>query len=266
MWSDYIPAGQLFLLFVLFVLPTDIAAATAPPGAAVYVAHCAVCHEAAGASRVPRQSTLRQLSAARISAALTSGVMRQQGAGLSSQQIKDVSDWLGAPVQQSTTVNTCPGDAPLAKQKTPGWTSWGVTPENWRYQKEGALPPGAVEHLKLKWAYGASGVKFMRSQPVVHEGRSYLGTDDGTVSALDVKTGCAFWSSKVKNVRSGLVIGRVGNEEALFFGDVTGVVHALDLRSGKDLWQSKIADHPAAFITGAPTYFEGRLYVSLASY
>ena len=266
MWSDRIPNGQLFLLFLFFFLGTDGVAAKAPPGAEVYAAHCAVCHEAVGAARVPPQSTLRQLSAARITAALTSGVMRQQGAGLSSQQIKDVSDWLGAPVQESTTVNTCPGDASPSKQKTLGWTTWGVTPENWRYQKEGTLPPKAVEHLELKWAYGASGVKFMRSQPVVSEGRVYLGTDDGKVSALDAKTGCTFWSSKVRNVRSGLVIGRASQEEALFFGDVTGVVHALDLRSGKELWQSKIADHPVAFITGAPTYYEGRLYVPLASY
>ena len=192
--------------------------------------------------------------------------MRQQGAGLSSQQIKAVSDWLGTPLQESKVVNTCASGAPGPNGKTPGWTSWGVSPQNWRYQKEGAIPPRAVEHLGLKWAYGAAGVKFMRSQPVVYEGRVYLGTDDGTVSVLDAKTGCTFWSSKVKNVRSGLVIGRAGEEEALFFGDVTGVVHALDLRSGKELWQSKIADHPAAFVTGAPTYFEGRLYVSLASY
>ena len=198
--------------------------------------------------------------------ALTSGVMRQQGAGLSGQQIKDVSEWLGTPAQESTTANACPESASLSKGKTTGWTTWGVTPENWRYQKDGGLPSQALAHLELKWAYGAAGVKFMRSQPVVYQGRVYLGTDDGTVSALDAKTGCTFWSSKVKNVRSGLAIGRAANEEALFFGDVTGVLHALALRSGKELWQSKIADHPAAFITGAPTYHEGRLYVPLASY
>lgn len=83
----------------------------------------------------------------------------------------------------------------------------------------------------------------MRSQSAVYKGRVYLGTETVSVYALDARTGCTYyWSTSVKNVRSGLSIGKAGETEALFFGDALGIAHALDLQTGRELWQTKVGD------------------------
>jgi polyvinyl alcohol dehydrogenase (cytochrome) len=43
------------------------------------------------------------------------------------------------------------------------------------------------------------------------------------------------------------------------------VMHALDAASGKELWNVKVDDHVLGRITGAPTLYQGLLYVPLAS-
>ena len=42
--------------------------------------------------------------------------------------------------------------------------------------------------------------------------------------------------------------------------------YALDADTGRTLWVRRVDDHPSARITGSPTFFEGRLYVPVASY
>jgi polyvinyl alcohol dehydrogenase (cytochrome) len=50
-----------------------------------------------------------------------------------------------------------------------------------------------------------------------------------------------------------------------YFGDLAANVHAVDAETGKFLWKTKIEEHKAARITGAPTFYAGRLYVPVAS-
>jgi polyvinyl alcohol dehydrogenase (cytochrome) len=42
-------------------------------------------------------------------------------------------------------------------------------------------------------------------------------------------------------------------------------VHAVDAATGKPLWKVKVEDHPASRVTGAPTFYNGRLYVPVSS-
>ncbi len=93
-----------------------------------------------------------------------------------------------------------------------------------------------------------------------------MGAVNGPLVALDAATGCLRWSAPVKGVRSAISIGRAAGVDALFYGDATGTEHAVALSDGRELWNRKIADHPTAIITGASAYYDGRLYVPLASY
>jgi len=162
------------------------------------------------------------------------------------------------------------------------WISWGNDPSNWRYQpaEQADIPPSEVPRLKLMWAFGIPNVRSVRSQPVIYEerirngyvSRVLVGGLDGTVYSLDAETGCTFWATKGKPVRSGLVVGRnirVGFgtfvDAAVFYGDASGGVYALDAGSGKFLWHTQADPHPAATITGTPSYFDGRLYVPVSS-
>lgn len=266
------PISRILVKFSVLLLFSLLAIqlADAQDGAQIYKTHCAQCHDAAGANRMPSRSALQKMPQEEIVKALTSGVMKQQGAPFSEDERAAVAKWLASsasPAQQTSAAAACPPQTQPSLTGA-GWTSWGAGLDNWRYQsaEQAGLPAGAVPRLKLKWAFGIPNVQMMRSQPVVYQGRVYLGSDSGSVFSLDAKTGCTYWSASLKNVRTGLVIGHAGSGEALFFGDATGVVHALDLSSGKPLWETKVADHKAALITGTPAYADGRLYVPLSSY
>jgi polyvinyl alcohol dehydrogenase (cytochrome) len=53
---------------------------------------------------------------------------------------------------------------------------------------------------------------------------------------------------------------------AVYFADTAANAYALDAETGRRLWVRRVDDHPAARITGSPTFFEGRLYVPVSSY
>jgi polyvinyl alcohol dehydrogenase (cytochrome) len=163
--------------------------------------------------------------------------------------------------------NRCAADVKPSAAKSPAWTGWGANAANWRYQNaaQARLSAADVPRLKLKWAFGIPNVKIVRSQPVIYRGRVYVGGNDGTVYSLDAVTGCAFWATTGKAVRSGLVIGKSGSADAVFYGDGSGGVYALDAMSGNFLWRTQADNHPAAAITGTPSYLDGRLYVPVSS-
>jgi polyvinyl alcohol dehydrogenase (cytochrome) len=173
-----------------------------------------------------------------------------------------------SPVAADQLTNRCAADVKEGPASLASWAGWGNNPANWRYQAatSAGFSAADVPRLKLKWAFGIPNVRIVRSQPAIYRGRVYLGGNDGTVYSLDAASGCTVWATTAaKPVRSGIVIGRAGSVDAVFFGDAAGAVYALDLDSGKLLWRTQADLHPAATITGTPSYFEGRLYVPVSS-
>jgi polyvinyl alcohol dehydrogenase (cytochrome) len=172
------------------------------------------------------------------------------------------------PVPADQIANRCAPDVKPGPPSAPAWTGWGVNPANWRFQPaaEAGISAPDVPHLKLKWAFGVPDVRIVRSQPALYGGRVYVSGNDGSVYSLDAATGCTFWATKTpKPVRSGMLVGKSGSVEAVFFGDAGGAVWALDANSGAFLWRTQADTHPAATITGTPSYFDGRVYVPVSS-
>jgi polyvinyl alcohol dehydrogenase (cytochrome) len=63
-------------------------------------------------------------------------------------------------------------------------------------------------------------------------------------------------------VRTAISIGETKTGGlAAYFGDARGYVYAVDPANGKLHWKVKIDDQPGARLTGAPTLYNGRLYV-----
>src|SRR5207247_7414697 len=93
------------------------------------------------------------------------------------------------------------------------------------------------------------------------------GSQDGTVYALDAKTGCTIWTFKAKaGVRTAIVVGTPsGASTPLYFGDGRSNVYALNASTGAQLWTQNIETHPSSHVTGAPALYQNRLYVSVAS-
>jgi polyvinyl alcohol dehydrogenase (cytochrome) len=86
------------------------------------------------------------------------------------------------------------------------------------------------------------------------------------VYSLDAATGCTYWTYEVGAImRTAISVVKVGSQWIAYFGDGGGSAHAVDAQTGKLLWKVKVDDFVTARITGAPTYYNGRLYVPVAS-
>ena len=69
---------------------------------------------------------------------------------------------------------------------------WGVTPQNTRFiaADSAQLQASDVPRLGLKWAFAYPGATRARSQPVVAGNTVFVGSQDGTIYALDIGSGC----------------------------------------------------------------------------
>ena len=151
----------------------------------------------------------------------------------------------------------------------PQWNGWGAGVTNTRFQpaEHARLEAADVPRLQLKWAFGYARSTAAQSQPAVVGGRLFVASERGVIYALDAKTGCTHWTYEAQSgVRSAMTVGRLSDgRHALFFGDFGANVYALDPATGAELWQRDVEDHAGARITGAPVFYEGRLFVPVSS-
>ena len=247
-------------------------------GAAVFQSTCATCHlNPAADSRAPNREALRQASPDAIVNALTNGSMRVQGERLSDAQRRAVAEFLtgktAAAAANAPMAGRCTS-APPAFNPAAGasWNGWGPTTANTRFQpaQTAGLTPPQIPQLKLKWAFAFPDVIAARAQPTIVGGRLFTASEKGDVFALDAKTGCYYWTFRAQaGVRGALPVGLYrtaagASRYAVFFGDGRSNAYAVDVDSGQQVWTRKVEEHPFSAITGAPTVYEGRVYVPTA--
>ena len=269
-----------FTLIVAFVATSESVFAQTAAGVVVFENKCASCHQSAQAQKAPGLSVLRKMTPEAVYASL-SKAPHTQIQGLSDDDKKTVSAILGGRklgvseiADASKMPNRCASNPPMGDTATqPMWNGWGVDPaSNARFQPASAagLTAAQVPSLKLKWAFGLPLADEAHSQPTIAGGRVFVGSDAGTVYSLDAATGCVYWSFQTDgamrvSVSIAPVKGPGTTKYAAYFGDQKANMFGLDAQSGKLLWKVKVDDHPVAQITGAPTLYEGRLYVPMAS-
>jgi polyvinyl alcohol dehydrogenase (cytochrome) len=246
-------------------------------GAKVYQNHCAGCHDS-GMQRAPQHMLLQDMTPRAIHRALTDGVMRAQGAGLSDEQKVAVAEYLAnrklAAAAATAGVKTCTGAAAVFDMNEPPvFAGWGLDLAN-THRVPAALAGVNRENvgrLELKWAFAFPDATRARSQPALAGGAILVGSHNGSVYALDRGTGCVRWSFQAEaEVRTGIVVSpwQAGDREArplAFFGDVVGNAYAVDALTGALAWKVSADDHPAATLTAAPTLYRGTLYVPVSS-
>ena len=126
------------------------------------------------------------------------------------------------------------------------------------------LDAADVPRLAVKWVFAYPGASRARSQPSVWGGVVYVGSQDGTVYALDLDSGCAHWTFKADvEVRSAITADESGKR--LFFGDIRGTLYAVDSADGGFIWRTQVDKHPDVTLTGSPRYHQGRVYAPLSS-
>jgi polyvinyl alcohol dehydrogenase (cytochrome) len=234
------------------------------PGAAVYQQTCSHCHQGQ-VPKAPQKMFLQMMSPVSILAALNTGMMKEEAAALTPEARRQVAEYLGGEkLDANRTVRQAPRCTAATGEPTqqPVANGWGFDNARFTPPDIAKLTREDVTHLQLKWAFEYPGAIRARSQPSVAFGNIYTGSQDGTVYALDLHTGCVRWASHTTaEVRTAIVVAR----SSLYFGDVIARVHALDAKSGKERWNAKVDDHPNATITGTPTFHNDVLYVPVSS-
>jgi polyvinyl alcohol dehydrogenase (cytochrome) len=191
------------------------------------------------------------------------------------------------PVALAPEKNICVQRAEPVAIGSVQWNGWGRDVDNARYQPEPAIRATDVPKLALKWAYGYQGGSQF-GQPTVVDGRLFIASSAGRIYSLDAKIGCTYWTfDAAAGSRTAIYIGELGQSKraalpkklkrtlahldvikapsAAFFGDDSGAVYALDAQKGTLLWKTQADTHALARIVGAPTLYNERLYVAVAS-
>lgn len=247
-------------------------AAQTPDGAAIFARSCTSCHNGSADTRAPAPDVLRQRSPEAILSALTAGSMRPQGGILSGAERRAVAEYLsgrslGGDVT-GASVGRCSASAANAVTGSgPAWGGWAPAATNARFQsaEQAGLSADSVPRLTLKWAFGFPDATSAWSQPTVSGGRLFVGSQNGTIYALEAKTGCVLWTFAAKaGVRTAVTVG-AQPRGTVFFGDTGSNVYALDVETGREIWSHRASDHPYARVTGTPTLYQGRLYVPVSS-
>ncbi len=255
---------------------TGSAAEPTRGGAELYQQYCESCH-AGGVVKAPEYSLLEIMPPNSILRAMQGGVMQTQAAAMSPDEQRRLAEFIAGQSLVSedlrSTALMCSDDrARFDFSARPDVRGWGVNLANHRfYDRELAGVTAAnVGELELKWAFAFPGALRARSQPAIAGGAVYVGSQDGTVYALDRETGCIRWRfSTVAEVRNGIVVADWGadSREAplLYFGDIVGYLYAVNAVTGELVWRDRPGDHPSLTLTASPALYNGRLYVPLSS-
>ncbi len=178
-----------------------------------------------------------------------------------------------APATDASKCSAALRAATFSADAGPSWNGWSPDVTNRRQQTAEAagLSAEQIPKLRLKWAFGFPETASAYAQPSVVGGRVFVGAQNGTVYALDAKTGCTYWTFRTQSaVRAAATVGPRRTAEGeraytVYVADQSAHVYALDAQTGDLLWAHKVDDLPGARITGAPTLYQDRLYVPVAS-
>ena len=229
--------------------------------AAMFARRCASCHRDGNDMRAPEPQALREMSKDSILAALDSGRMKWEAKSLAKTEKVALAEYLGK--SDVTTVAEMTGYCPRdldPPANPPIWSGWGVDLHNTRFQnaRSAGLNLEKIKNLKLKWAFGFPGAAATFGQPTSYAGKLFVGSEDGTVYALDAATGCTWWAFRASaTVKTAISVGDKGR--TLYFGDTDGYIYALNVADGSVNWKVHPESHPAARITGSPLLVEPEL-------
>ena len=240
---------------------------------------CMTCHGKASTPQAKPIAALRDLTPEKILETINSP--SHQALKLTDEQKHRVSENVAGRLLGSAEAgdvklmsNHCAANPPIADPATaPAWNGWGNGATSNRFQSAQAagLNAGQVPQLKLKWAFGFPGGVSAWGQPAIVSGRVFVGADIGWVYSLDASTGCVYWGFRTKAgmrnaISFGPIKGHGSTKYALYFGDLKANAYAVDAQNGELLWTTRADDHFTSRGTGAPTLYNGKLFVPISSW
>jgi polyvinyl alcohol dehydrogenase (cytochrome) len=240
-------AGTLFC-----AASTGSMAAENLDGESLYQQYCAMCHTTPPDDRTPTRASLASYTANSIFRSLTQGVMAAQGAPMSDEQKVALAEHLSGNRMQADTlswVGRCEHAMPTLELSLPdNWNGWGNGLSNPRYQSARGtnINAGNINELELVWAFGLDNATVARAQPTVINNVMIMGSPSGTVYAMDIASGCAYWTLGV-------------------IADNSNHLHIVNVQTGDLLWDSEVDTNPFARSTGSPVIYDERIFVPVSS-
>ena len=250
----------------------DLGDRDALPGKPLYTEHCAGCHEAQ-VYKAPHTTWLELMSPQVLYRSITEGIMQSQAAHLSDGDKQHIVEYitqmrLGDP-DAGPAVAWCEDSASeFSKLDENHLTGWGHDTRRYASSEAAGFNRSQIDNLELKWSFGFPASTRARSQPTIAMGAVFVGSQDGTVYAFDLETGCVRWTYAARaEVRTGITLGERGPDDAAtaYFGDIIANLYAVDATTGELVWQSSPDEHHSATLTGTPAYAAGKLYVPVSS-
>ena len=176
-----------------------VAASTQTPlsGERLYRHNCATCHEG-GLPKAPHRDWLAKMAPDAVLHSLTDGIMQRFGDALRAEEKVEITEYLTGvnPADYSLPPGpeVCAGPELEFDQTRPASKSgWGYDTRRFVPSESARLSKSDVPQLALKWAMAFPGAVRARSLPVVAMGSIFVGSQNGTVYALDFESGCARW-------------------------------------------------------------------------
>ncbi|MEM1261357.1 MAG: PQQ-binding-like beta-propeller repeat protein [Pseudomonadota bacterium] len=242
------------------------------PGAQLYATHCASCHNGT-VPKAPHFHWLEMMTPQAIVTTMETGIMRAQASSLDAAQKRHIAEYLTqqrvGDANEVAYAAACSADtAPIDDSKAIAKNGWGYTTNRFAPQTSAGLSGDDLGKLKMKWAYAFPGALRARSQPIVGFGALYVGSQDGSVYAFDLDSGCAHWRYTAgAEVRTGIVLVEASDDlpPLAIFGDVLARLYAVNAKTGELVWSMKVDDHPSATLTATPSMGGDHLLVNVSS-
>ena len=250
----------------------DLGDREALPGKPLYIEHCAGCHEAQ-VYKAPHTTWLELMSPQVLYRSITEGIMQSQAAHLSDGDKQHIVEYitqmrLGDP-NAGPEVAWCEGPAgEFTSLNEDQLTGWGHDTNRYVSDDIAGFSASQLADLELKWSFGFPASTRARSQPPIAMGAVFVGSQDGTVYAFDLDTGCVRWTFAARaEVRTGITLGKRGPDgiPTAYFGDIIANFYAVDAVTGKQVWSISADDHHSATLTGTPAVAGGNVYIPVSS-
>ena len=250
----------------------DLGDRDALPGKQLYIENCAGCHEAQ-VYKAPHTTWLELMSPQVLYRSITEGIMQSQAAHLSDGDKQHIVEYitqmrLGDP-NAGPEVAWCEDSASEFTELDESQLSgWGHDTRRYVSSEVAGFDRSQISDLELKWSFGFPASTRARSQPTIAMGAVFVGSQDGTVYAFDLETGCVRWTYAARaEVRTGITLGKRGPEgtPTAYFGDIIANLYAVDANTGELIWQTSPDEHHSATLTGTPAFANGNLYVPVSS-
>lgn len=160
----------------------------------------------------------------------------------------------------SSATEACGAPAPSSGE----WRTFGHDSTNSRHQDaESAIGPLEAATLAPTWTFsvaGAGGAGDITGTPVVAGGCVFVGTNGGSVHAIDVATGEAVWTTEVTDgINSTLAVG-----DDLVYAHVnrsgSPYVAAFDRHTGTEVWTTTVSTQDGAQLWSSVVLYDGMVF------